>query len=500
MIVPSKTSRIVSCLTRLVMLAVFLVAQGCALNPVTGRPDLVLVTTHGERGLGEEAAREVEQSMGLTDDPQLVAYVRAVGKRLAQYSPRKDVEYEFYVVELAEPNAFALPGGFVYVSRGLLPLTNSEDELANVIGHEIGHVAARHSVKRISTAAPFAIIGGITGSAVGIVSDRLGSAVAGISGVAGSAFLAPYSRSQEREADRVGTEMAAKAGWNPMAMATFLATLQRDDELKGGSPSKVSFFDSHPATPERVEDTAKLARALPRNPSASIATGRAGFLTKLDGLIVGENPAQGVFTEHRFLHPVLNFSVEFPSGWEGLNSPALVAALAPEGTAFTLLQVVGEGDDPMQVPKTLEKNGKRPLMDRVEQFTIGGLPAARLVLQTKTNEGPTTLHLTWIAYQGVLYQFVGATSVAEFTTYEPFFSSTAASFRALTSQERASIPVTRLRTVKAQEGETLDQLVTRSGTTWAREELAVANGLRPGASLRRGQLLKVAIQERYSPR
>ncbi len=484
MIFTSKTPSIVSYLTRLGVLAVFLGALGCALNP-------------GERRLGEEAAREVEQSMGLTDDPELVAYVRAVGKRLAEHSPRKDVEYQFYVVEMAEPNAFALPGGFVYVSRGLLPLTNSEDELANVIGHEIGHVAARHSVKRISIAAPFAIIGGITGSAVGIVSDRLGGAVAGVSQFAGSAFLAPYSRSQEREADRVGTKMAAKAGWNPMAMSTFLATLQRDDELKGASPGKVRFFDSHPATPERVKDTAKLAGALPRNASASIAAGRAGFLRKLDGLIVGENPAQGVFTEHRFLHPVLNFSVKFPSGWEGHNSPQLVAALAPEGTAFTLLQVVGEGDDPMQAPKTLEQQAKRPLMDRVERLTIGGLPAARLVLQTKTNE---TLHLTWIAYQGVLYQFLGATSVAEFKTYEPFFSNTAASFRALTSQERASIRVTRLRTVKAQEGETLDHLVARSGTTWEREELAVANGLRPGASLRAGQLLKVAIQERYSPR
>ncbi len=154
----------------------------------------------------------------------------------------------------------------------------------------------------------------------------------------------------------------------------------------------------------------------------------------------------------------------------------------------------------MQAPKKIDQQVKRPLMDRVEQLTIGGLPAARLVLQTKTNEGPTTLHLTWIAYQGVLYKFVGATSVAEFKTYEPFFASTAASFRPLTSEELASIPVTRLRTVKAQEGETLDQLVTRSGTTWAREELAVANGLRPGASLRRGQRVKVAIQERYSPR
>ncbi len=131
--------------------------------------------------------------------------------------------------------------------------------------------------------------------------------------------------------------------------------MQRDDELKGGSPGKISFFDSHPATPERVEETATLAGALPRNASPSIAAGRAGFLKTLDGLIVGENPAQGVFIEHRFLHPELDFAVEFPTKWEGQNSCELVSALAPEGTAFTLLQVVGEGDDPMQAPKKIDQ-------------------------------------------------------------------------------------------------------------------------------------------------
>ena len=147
-----------------------LVFQGCAMNPVTGRPDFVLTTTEGERKIGEDAAREVEESMGLTEDPALAAYIEAIGKRLAMQSPRKDVEYQFYVVEMVEPNAFALPGGFVYVSRGLLALANSEDELAGVLGHEIGHVAARHSVRRMSAAAPFALVAGITGGAVGLVS------------------------------------------------------------------------------------------------------------------------------------------------------------------------------------------------------------------------------------------------------------------------------------------------------------------------------------------
>ena len=228
-------------------LLIALMFQGCAMNPVTGRPDFVLTTTEGERKIGKDAAQEVEQSMGLTEDPALAAYVKAIGKQLARQSPRKDVEYQFYVVEMGEPNAFALPGGFVYVSRGLLALANSEDELAGVVGHEIGHVAARHSVRRMSAAAPFAIVAGITGGAVGLVSDSLGDAVAAIPSLAGKAFLAPYSRQQEREADDVGVDIMAKAGWDPSGLSTFLHTLQRQEELQLGESRQPGFFDSHPA-------------------------------------------------------------------------------------------------------------------------------------------------------------------------------------------------------------------------------------------------------------
>ncbi len=483
----------------LIGLLTIVAVEGCAINPVTGRPNLILITTEGERKLGEEAAREVEQSMGLTDDPALVAYVEAVGQRLAKESPRQDVEYHFFVVEMPEPNAFALPGGFIYVSRGLLALTNSEDELANVIGHEIGHVAARHSVGRLSAAAPFAIVGGITGAVTGIVSERLGNVVSGVTQLAGTIVLAPYSRDQEREADRVGIEMAARAGWDPRAMAAFLSTLEREDELKRGEPREASFFDSHPATPERVENTAGHAEQLARAPARPITDGRAAFLAKLEGLIVGENPAEGVFIGGRFLQPELDFTLRFPPDWETANTRQAIAALEPDGKVGVVLTLEGEGDDPMAVPRALNEKVEGNLLEKVERVQIGGLPAARVELQTRTRQGPTAVDLTWIAHQGLLYQIMGVSPVEDYERYGDTFSEVATSFRPLKSAERAEIEVTRLRTVRAHRGETLEQLVARTGSAWTSEEAAVANALESSAHLDEGQLVKVAIREPYSP-
>src|SRR5205823_2494370 len=214
--------------------------------------------------LGEAGARRVAETMGILEDPALSAYVRAVGERLAQFSPRTDVTYTFQIVDMEEPNAFALPGGYVYVTRGLLVLVNSEDELAGVLGHEIGHVAARHSVQQVSRAAPFAILTGIAAGVTGLASPLLGHVVGGIGGLASGAVLAPFSRDQEREADRVGQQLSAAAGWDPGAMSSFLKTLEREEGLGGNRPRRFAFLATHPSTPERIANTASYARALQR--------------------------------------------------------------------------------------------------------------------------------------------------------------------------------------------------------------------------------------------
>jgi predicted Zn-dependent protease len=234
-----------------------------AVNPVSGRTEVAVLSADEERQLGMEEAGKVESSMGLVTDPALVAYIQAVGDRVARPSPRRDVAYTFKVVNQPEPNAFALPNGNIYVSRGLLALANSEDELAGVLAHEVVHVAARHTVRSANVAvatSPLRIATGIAGVAAGIIAPRVGEGIMGLGETASEAFMAPYGRSQEREADDVGVELAARAGYDPKGLPGILQALEREEALRRRGPARQSFFDTHPATPERVRETEHRAR------------------------------------------------------------------------------------------------------------------------------------------------------------------------------------------------------------------------------------------------
>ena len=257
-------------------------AGACSINPVSKMPEVTLLTVEQEKKIGEEEAKKVEQQMGLLDNEALTGYVNGVGQRLAKESPRQDVPYQFHVVDMTEPNAFALPGGYVYVTRGLLALVNTEDELAGVVGHEIGHVAARHTVQRVSRQGPFALITNLVSGVTGFFVPIVGDIVGGVGNFAQSLVFSPYSRSQESQADEVGQEMAAKAGWNPAGLAIFLDTLGREEALLSDGPRKPSFFDSHPATPDRVKHTTKHAKELTQASREPIAANRDAFLARLD--------------------------------------------------------------------------------------------------------------------------------------------------------------------------------------------------------------------------
>jgi len=471
--------------------------SGCAINPATGLPMFTLVSAKTENELGKEAAEQVAQTMGLIDDPKLKAYLEAIGQRLAEDSPRKDVPYEFHVVEMQEPNAFALPGGYIYVSRGILPILNSEAELAGVIGHEIGHVAARHAARRISMAAPFAIVGGIVSGATGIVSPRLGEALGAIPMLAGGLVIQPYSRDQERDADKIGVKLAAESGYDPGGLSQALYQLEREEELLAGGPRKASFFDSHPKTPERVEKTSALAKEQHGTLRPPIAATQAEFFAKLEGMVVGPNPTEGVFLDDLFVQPDLGFAVRFPQGWEGTNSRQAVSASEKDGAGVVLVTIAREGDNPMDAVRDLEKKAETKLADKAEQFKVGDLPAARLLTDVQTKHGRGTMEMTWIALQHRIYLVAGLCPVREYKRYEPTFASVVKSFGPLGASDRAKIQVARLRVVAAREGETLDDLVARTGSSWKSKHVAAANGLAPAAPLKAGQPVKIVIKEAY---
>jgi predicted Zn-dependent protease len=472
-----------------------LLLMGCARNPVSGRPELVLTSEAGEIKQGQEAAKAVAQLMGLVENPQLLAYVDTIGQRLARQSPREELEHHFYVVEMAVPNAFALPGGHIYVSRGLLAMVNSEDELANAIGHEIGHVAARHSVRQQVRSTPFIpvkIAAGLGGLAAGIVSPTLGRVVSGVGQLPGSLVLASYSRDQEREADRLGQQFAAAVGWDPAAMGRFMHTLSRDEALQGDDPSRSSFFASHPSSPERAADSRGFAATLDRAKPDPAALSHTEFLRELEGIVVGERAAEGVFVGNRFLQPELDFALTFPKDWETTNGRDHVAARSPDKKGFLVLQIVGEGEDPLEAARAFAK--KHSLRDEPQALRIAGLAAAQAVSESSRS---TLVHLTWVAHGGRVYQLAGISPAESFAAQVSLFDAAGRSFRPLKQAERAEIRESRLRVTGARAGETLEQLVERTGSSWTPEETAVANGIKVGVALPDGKPIKLAMPEPY---
>jgi predicted Zn-dependent protease len=437
--------------------------------------------------------------MGLYDDPALVPYVRSVGERLAAVSPRRDLAYSFQVVDMQEPNAFALPGGYIYVSRGLLALLNDEDELAGVIGHEIGHVAAKHAVRTVSRAAPLSILTGIGAAVTGIVSPVLGSVVGGVGGLAGALVLAPYSRGQEEEADRLGQEMAARAGWDPAGISRSLNALEREEALHRDAPRSNSFFATHPPLPRRVAETEARARTLQRNAAAGPRATPEQFLRRLDGLAVGPRAGDGVFEGPLFLHPGFGFHVRFPAGWRTVNERSVVAAIAPDESAVLALQLAATSGGPEAALRAFEQQSGVDLTRSAERTTIGDLPAVRAGGVAHTRDGPLAVEITWIALGGKVYRITGMTSPASLEAKRPVFRETAGSFGALTSAERAAIRETRIQLVRARGGETLSALLAQAGSAWSLDYAAVANDLDTAAVLD-PRLVKVGVSQPYGTR
>jgi len=455
------------------------------------------LTTEREVAVGRGAAQQVEREMGLVRDPELVAYVRALGSRLAALSPRKDLDYDFNVVDMPEANAFALPGGHIYVSRGLLAIANSEDELANVIGHEIGHVAGRHHAQqqaRQQRVGALSVLGTLAAAALG--GAEAAQSVGQLGQLAGAGFLAAHSRDQERAADEIGQALAANGGWNPSGMAEFLATLGRATKQVLGQERSPSFLDTHPATPERVESAWARARTLARARANPIARDRVAFLGKLDGLLVGDDPAGGLFDGKVFRQPVLDFRITFPPGWSTENSPSTVAAVGPDLASLIQLGLAGAGNDPrMAAQEALAKQGT-PVLEH-GAVSIGALRAYQVRMSQPSQQGNVGALFTWIAHGGQVYRVECVANEIRWVRLAPLCAGTTQSFRPLDASDRQKIRAHVLRIATARSGETLVTLGARTDNVWSPERTAVANGMATWSALPADRLLKIAVAVPY---
>ena len=490
-------------------------ALGCALAPRRaadgpGGPTVILSSEASqetpprkrEGPTDEDLEREVERTLGVIREGPAAELVAEVGARVAEASPRREVRYRFAVVDRPEPNAFALPTGRIYVSRGLLALLDAPDDLAGVLGHEVGHVAARHAEGRAHQAAAASLLStlSILAAGLGASSDRDAALAGPASQAAAAASVAAYSREQEREADRLGQDLAVAAGYAPDGLPRALRALDHERRLREGVSPLPRFFDTHPGGPERF--AAAAARSAEGGEGAADSPARETFLRALDGLVVGPDPAGGVFDGPRFVHPGLDLVLRFPEGWTLSNQPAAVVAVSPKRDAAIALEMAAPA---VSLEARVRADASAQGLEAVgfDALRIGGSPAMRVVgvaptsLEGGVPTGPGTvaLDVTWVARSDAIYRITGRASQERFRRYAGSFLAAAKSFRRLTPAEREGVRVLRLRLVRSEPGEDLDALARRTATPWTPAEIALANGLAPGARLDEPRLLKLALPE-----
>ncbi len=454
-------------------------AWGCTtgVQPANPNKNVLLTTDFDDARVGAEVAREMASQMGIVDDPELQAYIEAIGRRMIPFAPPRAFDYSFHIINQSAPNAFALPGGYIYISRGLLTLVNSEDELACVIGHEITHAAERHSAGRQQ------------------FDMRLNPLSVGFM----RAFsLAAYGRDQERDADRGGQLIAAKAGWNPAGMSTFMHDLESMDRLTLGWSRLPGFFDSHPTSPQRAAATANRAENLHWTPRSHITPTQRAFLGKMEGLTLGADPSEGIFEGHRFLHRDMNFSLLFPDGWQLVNKHDAVGAVDPSGRAYIALQVAGPGDDPRAMARLFMESELKEARGRVraeQPIQIGSSPAYRIRVSAPNLQAI----ITFIAYENFIYRLETASAGKAIAGFEGRGLAVARSFRPLTEEEKALFKVTQLEIVPGRAGESLGGLSARTANELDLATTAVLNDLFIDARLHEGQWIKIGRATAYLP-
>jgi len=473
-----------------------LLAAAVVLVSMTAVP---AVTQSSDEEIGAKVAEQVETEIGIYQAPVTSDYVAAIGSRLVGNLKDNPFTFKFNIVDQFDPNAFALPGGWVYISRGLLVLANSEDELAGVIGHEITHVTERHSANRQRRG----ILGGvlqIPGAIVGsVVSEDLGQLLNAPINTISQISLATYSRSQESEADKLGMRLAARSGYDPTALADILSHLEADVEMLTGKKHKSSFFDSHPTTPDRVENITEEAEDIEWSRQTAVAADRREFLGKLEGLWYDANPAQGVFKDGQFYQPDMGFTLTFPVGWTTLNTPDHVGAFAKDQRAVALVGVAGKEDPSIFgerfVARLWNEHQMKPLESRpVDSDEWTGYYVT--VEEGASRGGERSyLHYLWAQMDGVTYQLVGACA----DRYREMLRDTALSMRPLAEGDWESIAALRLRLVEARDGESLAQLGERTGNRWTPKYTALINNLTVGQTMKAGALVKIARREQYRP-
>ncbi|MCJ7663161.1 MAG: M48 family metalloprotease, partial [Desulfobacterales bacterium] len=400
------------------------ITAGCATNPVTQKREIMLFSDQDEIKMGKEGNDAVLIQFGKYDDSALQGYIDQVGQNIARVNHRKELPYHFMVVDSAVLNAFALPGGYVYITRGLLTYLNNEAQLASVLGHETGHVAARHGVKKYQKAmgAQLVLVG------VSMATESQGLAVG--ANLLLSAILQGYSRKDERQADELGALYMYRAGYDPMEMPVFFKILEH---IEKQSPNlSEQLFASHPPTPDRVEKTEAEARELTKEKTKGLAVDHNRYISHLDGLVFGPGERDGVIEGSLYKNRYFRYQVQMPAGWKVQRGDTGGTVVAQDSSKRYLSQVIPvelkEKLTPRELAATVEKDsGLQPY--GASWITIDGERAYRVDYRGKSQSGGWLgIRIAYITREKTGFVMANSASLQEFAAGERMFNAVIFSF------------------------------------------------------------------------
>jgi predicted Zn-dependent protease len=461
----------------------------CATNPVTGRRELAFMSEAQEISNAQESDSQIKAEMGVYNDPELQAYVADIGQRMARISERPQLPWRFTVVDVPAVNAFAVPGGAIYLTRGILPFLDSEAELAGVIGHEIGHVTARHSAQQYTRQ----VSGQVGLLALGIFVPQA-RPFGEMSGQALGVLFMKYDRDDELQADRLGARYEATLGWDPAAAPGFLSTLGRLAEAAGDRRGVPNWMSTHPEPLSRVRDIQATVAEL-KSSGASFFMNRDAWVRQVDGLVYGNNPEQGLARGSAFLHPVLRFQIDFPDQWEIANSPQQVVSESPGGDALMILRGVEQPEGPniqAIAGNSMEAAGFRATQG--EAVRISGLEAYLGVYEGQIEGlGVVTMRAAHIRHDGEVYLVAGIVPPDDFQQADGAFLTSIRSFRRLSAAEADAIHPNRVDLYVVRVGDTWQSIAERSGGVVTPATLAIMNQVTLSTQPQRGTRIKIVV-------
>ncbi|HEY2804452.1 MAG TPA: M48 family metalloprotease [Gemmatimonadales bacterium] len=454
----------------------------CARNPATGKNELMLVSESQEVALGQQYDQQVIQQVGLYPDSGMQRYIQQFGERLAANSERPNLQWTFRVVDDPAVNAFAVPGGHVYVTRGILANLNSEAELASVVGHEIGHVAARHTAHEMSRQQ-------LAGMGLGIAAVA-SPAVAQFAGAAQQAMqvmFLKFSRDDESQADELGLRYLARAQYDPSQMPRIFSMLERQSQAEGGSKLP-QWLETHPDPGNRKTAIEQQIAALPPG-TGGTTINRDSYIQRLDGLTYGTNPRDGYFKGTQFFHPGLRFQVTFPQGWQTVNGMTAVQAVsAAQDAALELTVAQGQTSADAAARSFLSKQGITGGV--ATRASLNGLPAVGSAFTATTPSGTIEGTVLFVEHAGAVYQIAGYGTAEHWAANQAAVEGSMRSFQQLTDPAALNVQPQKLEIFTPPARTTITDVLRQRPSPLPADRLALVNQVDTNTSLDAGHPVK----------